>query len=149
MKNKFILPFLLITLSLAACGKKDKKQFSTWTVNGENFSSNEVEASLGKVICALSSNDFNNRFSFGFAVGVELPKQGNFLISHVKNYDPDKVVLSFYYKGNFMIIAPSQNTAVVATNNNGKAQYTLPPTWYIYFENPSDSVLISGAFNEP
>lgn len=149
MKNKFILFPLLFALSIAACNKKDKKQFSTWTVNGKIFSTNEVTTDLGKAICILSSNDINNRFTFGFAIGVKLPIEGNFLISHVKNDDPDKVVLSFYYKGNFMKIAPSQNTAVAATDNNGKALYTLPPTWYVYFDHQNDSVLISGTFNAP
>jgi hypothetical protein len=149
MKNKFVIPLLLITLFSAACSKKDKKQYSTWNVNGENFSSNDVTGELGKAISILSSNDINNRFSFGFAIAAELPKEGSFVISHVKNDAPDKVVLSFYYNGNFMKIAPSQNTAIVAANNKGKAQYTLPPTWYVYFENQNDSVLISGIFNEP
>jgi hypothetical protein len=149
MKNKIILLPLLFVLAFAACNKKDKKQFSNWTVNGENFSSNDVTSSIGKVICALQCNDFNNNFSFGFAIGGELPKEGSFVISHVETNAPDKTVLSFYYKGNFMIIAPSQNIAVVANDNNGKARYTLPPTWYAYFDHPNDSVLISGIFNEP
>lgn len=48
-----------------------------------------------------------------------------------------------------MKIAPSSDGYITASKVNGKARFVLEPIWYVYFDNPADSVLVSGEFNEP
>lgn len=147
MKNKLILLSLLFALPFAACNKKDKKQFSTWTVSEENFSTNEVIATIEKAQSGLSTNDINNRFLLAFSIS-ELPKSGEF---ELNTSTPGQIcAINFYVHGKFYYSSPSQIGKIQASAVNKKARYTLPPTWFVSYENPTtDSVLINGIFNEP
>jgi len=44
----------------------------------------------------------------------------------------------------------SKTDTVYATSIKGKVRYTLPPSWFVNYDNPTgDSILIEGVFNEP
>jgi hypothetical protein len=147
MKNKFVMLSLLFAFSLTACSKKNKKQFSTWTVNGAYFSSNEVIATIEKAQSGLSTNDINNRFLLAFSIS-ELPKSGAFELN--TSTPGQTCVINFYAYGKFYYSSPSQIGKIQASEVNKKARYTLSPAWFVSYENPAtDSVLISGTFNEP
>ncbi len=65
MNKNVSLICLVICFFLFAC-KKENKVFSTWSVNGKEYSSSDVIASVGKAIAILGSNDISNRFSLTF-----------------------------------------------------------------------------------
>ncbi|HRP88816.1 MAG TPA: hypothetical protein PKX92_02130 [Edaphocola sp.] len=64
--NRIIITTAIIAL-LASCGKKNKKQYSYWKVNGVEYSSNNVTAIEGymRPISRISCQD-KIRFSIGF-----------------------------------------------------------------------------------
>lgn len=148
-KNKLIvLPLVaLVALHMFGCDKKDKKPFSSWTVNEEKFSTNEVTATIGKAQSGLSSSDASNRFLLAFSI-AELPRSGTFDLNTAV---PGQVcAINFYYHNKFYYTSPSQVGKIYAAEVNGKARYTLPVTWFVSYENPAvDSIQISGEFNEP
>jgi hypothetical protein len=160
MKKIALFPGML-GLFLVACHKDKKhdpepepiiRQYSYWTVNGDSFSTNHVEATIGKARMDLYSENAANLFFISFNFGFELPKNGNFTISHLN--DPDSanfayVHVSFHYHDSVFLIANNEHAILSAHFANDKAQYILDPTWYVNYENPLDSVLIQGEFNEP
>lgn len=148
MKNKFILPLLLITLSILACGKKDKKQYSTWTINSVTFTSNNVHTTIGKARADLACDDAD-RFGLTFNIGDQLPHAGNFGIEHIVGSAPDSVSVGFYKGTIFYVISPYSHGVISSSVTNNKAKFTLSPTWFVNYHNSADSVKISGEFNEP
>lgn len=147
MKNRLLL-FFSFVLFVAACGKKTKKQFSTWTITGENFSSNNVNVTIGKVRVDLACSD-QNRFGLTFNIGNQLPKAGNFGIEHNSGSKSDSVSVGFYKGSVFYVISPFALGMISASEVNKKASYLLAPTWFVNYHDSQDSVLISGKFNEP
>lgn len=149
MKNKIaIIPILLLVL-ISACDKKSKKQYSNWNVNGENFSTNDVEATIGKAVTALDAKDLKNRFNLVFNIGFELPTSGTF---DLNTFAPGQQLcgLGFYFHGKFYYHTPNKVGKLYASEVDGKARYTLPPSWFVYYDSiATDSVLISAELNEP
>lgn len=149
MKNKLLL-FFSFVLFIAACGKKNKRQFSTWTMNAEKFSTNEVLATTGKVVSVLESNDKYNGFSITFRVGFAMPTHGAFQML----YDPSSTEqsmasIAFFVKGIGYIPSQTPTSFLMASSYNSKARYIIEPTWFVNYNTGTDSVLISGTFNEP
>ncbi len=147
MSKNVSLICLLICFFLFAC--KKEKQYCTWTVNGESFSTNEGETSIGKAVSRFSSlnHDNQNYFRIGFNVGY-LPTDGQYKIAYNV---PGSIFagISFYYKGIFYTSSPFTENYLVASSNKDKARYSLPSTWFVNYDNHNDSVLIQGTFNEP
>jgi hypothetical protein len=150
MKELFKITLLFIIVLIVSCNKKEKPNVSTWTVNGETFTG-MAEVSLGKAIAILSSNDIKNRFSITFyqSYPEHLPREGKWPISAGSGQDPNRVYVDFHYNNKVFIISPSKIKYLEASTINEKASYTLNPTWYISYDNPADSVLIQGTFNQP
>ena len=155
MKKTAIISGFLATLFFLSCHRdkkptpEDNRQYSYWTVNEDSFSTNHVETAIGKARVDLYSEGFVNRFSMTFNFGYELPKNGSFPLAKVPTDDPNIVGIGFYYNTVHYIPSPSSNSVLSAASINNKARYTLPPTWFINYDNHSDSALISGTFNEP
>ena len=153
----------MLTLVFAACHKDEKhtpdkpepiiedtvKQYSYWVVNEDSFKTNHVSADIGKARMDLYAEGFENRFGIGFNFGYELPRNGSFIIAHDDTNNPNYVHVGFYYHDSLYVISPNTNNSIIASSVNGKAQYTLSPTWFVDYYDHSDSVLISGTFNEP
>ncbi|RZK73299.1 MAG: hypothetical protein EOO85_17625 [Pedobacter sp.] len=129
------------------CGKR--KPYSTWKVNGIEYSSNNVEAVVGKAVAILASHEYN-RFDISFS-GNYLPQSGNWPIRklHANLQSPDSVTIYFYEGTKIFKPSFNESTRLRAVEYNGKSQVTLPPTWFVDYYNDTDSVLIEGTFNEP
>jgi hypothetical protein len=147
MKNILFISFLF-TVAIAGCDKKGKNQYSNWTIDGENFSSNNVTTVIGKARMDMGCSDVN-RFGISFNLGFELPTAGSFAIQHISGQDPDSVSVGFYKGSLFYVISPSSAGIISCSEANKKARYTLTPTWFVNYHNAQDSVLINGEFNEP
>lgn len=145
---KKIVFFTLVVLAFTQCGKR--KQYTTWKIDGQEFSSNEVEyTSNGRSISKLSLVTGNSRFALEFYL-PNLPTQGNYLLARVNALqEQTKCVLSFGFDAKWYRISPTNNSYVEARSNNNKSQIILPPTWYFNNADSQDSVLIEGTFNEP
>ena len=90
-----------------------------------------------------------NRFGITFNFGYELPTIENFGIEHKSGSSQDSVSVGFYKGATFFIISPYENGIISASKEGDKAKYTLQPTWFVNYFDASDSVQISGEFNEP
>lgn len=138
--------FLAITiLSFVQCGKR--KQHSTWKINGQEYSSNDVIVQEYRGEWTLKSND-KVRFALTFH-GSTLPTSGNFSITRREDLGMGKVSMGICIDTVCYGISPHQTKYVTATINNKKAQYQMAPAWFVKFNNPNDSILVEGTFNEP
>ncbi len=63
--------------------------------------------------------------------------------------NPTYVSLWFYFDSIPYGVTASNTVKLHASEQNGKAQYTLPQTWFVNYNNPQDSLLVEGVFNEP
>ncbi|RQO29913.1 hypothetical protein DBR32_15165 [Taibaiella sp. KBW10] len=145
MKN---ISILILALSFFACRPEKKKQFSNWKVNGVTYSSNNVTATIGRAMVTLTSHD-TTRFDLRFYLGF-FPSSGEWpIISINPSQDPNFAILGFYIDTIPYGITPRNINKLIASKNNNKVTYTLAPTWFISYNNPNDSVLIEGTFNEP
>ena len=159
MKKLF---FLFALASLTACSKDSSspppdpspidspvvpppKAYSYWKVGNDSFKSNNVEKAIGKVVAGIASRGEPNRFTIGFRFGY-LPTHGNFPVAKTGIQHPDSVAVSFYYRSNFYI---SYGSGFLHRDSGVKFQAILDPTWYVNYDNPLDTVLISGIFREP
>lgn len=141
---------LAISTTLIACNKEKPKQYSHWTINGQEYSSNNVEVAEGhnRPLSILGNYD-SIRFDLQFIQGY-LPTEGSWPLATESTVNqPSKATLAFYL-GTKPYIASKHNTNhLKASAYNGKARYTLEPTWFTYHYDPTDSVLITGTFNAP
>jgi hypothetical protein len=153
MKQRIGLLVLAVLMFGIACNKENRHPYSDWTVNGRAFRSNNIEKYGGNPKAStpspsLSCRDFENRFALslddGFDVRGEIP-----LVFDSIQQD-GTTGISFYVDTSYYILSQHMVSKLIATDRwKGLASYYLPPTWFHYFYNPSDSVLISGTFNEP
>ena len=142
MKRKYFtfLPLILLT----ACNKDNKKQYSTWYVNGQEFKSNNVKKDIGNSASLINCYDEINRFTIGFI--IPLPTFGTYPLLIGTYAHPDSVNINFYYNNNFYI--PYHNGELKIIGNK-KFKAELSPAWFKNYDDPFDTVLISGTFNEP
>jgi hypothetical protein len=151
MKN---LLFIIVTLLLLQSCKDDvqpepEKQYSTWKVNGETFTSNDITIGINQVRAGLSSHNSPNRFGIIFWVSY-FPVNGEWPLAINRNLqNPDSVSMGIYYNNQPYGISVNDAHPLVASKVNNKASYYLEPTWFVNTGNPNDSVLIEGTFNEP
>lgn len=149
MKGILKLSIVLIALLFSACNKNGKNRYSQWSVNGEDFSTKDVEAIIGKGACILTNNDKQNGFFLIFRSSGSLPDQGAYLMKYLSNPQSGIVSIGIYYNG--QIYTPSQTPEMYLEPHpfNEKAQYNINQTWFINYNVSSDSVLVSATFNEP
>lgn len=142
---KKILLFAAILVAFTQCGKR--KQYSHWKVDGKEYSSNNVIVQEYRGVWTLESND-KVRFALVFH-GSALPTSGNFKITRTEDLGMGKVSMGICIDTVCYGISPHQTKYVTATINNNKAQYQMAPAWFVKFNNPNDSILVEGTFNEP
>lgn len=138
---------ILIVIAFSACTKAEKKQFSYWKINGQDYSSNNVESSLGKPSATISCHEVN-RFDLYFFKSY-FPTSGTWLMVRDVNHNTELVSMNFYLGSKVYIISVNENKYLIASLKNNKAQYSLPPTWFTNYNNFNDSVLVEGTFNQP
>lgn len=138
--------FVILILTFVQCGKR--KQYSTWKINGQEYTSNNVE---------IESNYYGNvslecrdkvRFALIFADNY-LPSSGQLVLTKSPSVMPGYVGMGICIDTVCYHISDFENKFLTASENNRKSGYSLPPSWFVSFSNPLDSILVEGTFNEP
>ena len=138
-----------ISLLFIACKKEKPKQYSYWKAGNKEYASNNVKLAAGKAICQFFILDPTERVFLEFFL-PGLPSSGQYRI--VKDnplQQDDRCVLSFTINSKWYQVAASEQKYVQANISKHGAAITMPPTWYVNHDNPDDSILIEGIFNEP
>ncbi len=145
MKKISCLVFCLLFL-WTSCTKNNKAVYSTWYVNSEKFSTNDVRADEGKAVHEIQGNDFNNRFFLTFNLDY-FPENGSLPIRCGNTSNPESACLVITYHS-IGYLGP-HNAFLEASSSKGKVSYTLIPTWFYNEKDVNDSLSISGIFNQP
>ncbi|HTO14742.1 MAG TPA: hypothetical protein VLZ83_03180 [Edaphocola sp.] len=146
MKN-IIIGIAVLSLSLLSCNKYRNNQYSTWYVNGEEFKTNEVKITMGPeetYILSTIKNNLKNNFGLSF---YNKPVLGIYKIR--VGYDYNYAFLDIFYNSKYYYPLDTNAFILVENNNNNKLKFTLKDTWFHYYYDKNDSVLVHGVFNEP
>ncbi len=147
MKKIFLL--LFISSCWISCDKNRNNQYSTWFINGESFYSRDVSFETNKGGNHLSTDSKDNGFNLGSEMGGR-PHPGYIGISTDYNsYNPALFRAYFYRNGTYYSLSRHNPDSVLVSLPNGKVRYEMPVAWFVNYNNPADSVQISGTFNEP
>jgi len=149
MKNRLLIA-LFAFVGLIACKKHHfHSRYNYWQVNSDSFSSNNVDAGSSRMDLYFSGiANHSNRFQFTFPHAY-FPRSGVYKVLVGVRTQYEVVTCSFEYKGRFYVPSPFSNTYITTYTENDKAKFVLPPTWFVYYNNVKDSVLIRGTFSEP
>ncbi len=140
-----VLSLLLVAVS---CKKgEDNRAFSTWYINGEKFSSQNVQYSTSVMVRALGCLDLdtqrNSMFHFFFVNGITRMSSGPGL-----GFSP----CSFSYH-NKLYVAPYDTFFTVRWTGTTKFQVTIDSAWVYQLKDTThqklDSVFVKGVFSEP
>lgn len=153
MANKIMLFTVLSLLLLSACKKSNNNPYSTWYVNGQKFSTNDVYVDIGKMQTDFATHSFKKGFGFQFNTGGwvgDIP-----LKLDCSTQNPAWVCFAIYYNDT----GYSAKTDIAhyinkITVKSGLTRYTLDSIWLFNVYNFQDSVfndsiLVYGVFNEP
>lgn len=141
--KKIIIVFLLLT-TVCSCKKDRQKQYSTWYINGQKFTTNDVRVDAGKAIYIISSNNFTEGFSLTLFHKVS---SGTVNID-CDNNNPTFGCLAITHLDTGYIPKPPLQLA--ANLINRKSSYLLREAWFYNSYRPDeDSILVKGVFNEP
>ncbi len=144
--KRLVITVLLMAI-ITSCKKRASKEYSHWYVNNDSFSSNNVGVTIGKTRADMWSSLTDNYFSLTFNVGF-LPTSGLYKTDD-RIQDPTFVSMDIKYNGTEYYPDTLFPIYLTADLKNGKASYTLPPTWFISFANSNDSISVRGTFNQP
>lgn len=132
-----------------SCDKNRNKQYSTWYINGESFYSRDVVFATSKGGNNLTKTGTDNGFSLGSGL-TSAPQPGYLGISiDAVSHNPALFRVHFYQNGAGYQLSSHNPDSVLASYVNGKLRYEMPAAWFVNYTDPTDSVLISGTFNEP
>ena len=162
MKKTLLASFFFV--SLIGCKKKQDKSISIWTINGTEYKSNNCTIVIGNGESIITGNDPKSRWDLIFY--TPLPHEGEWPIRSFRpdGNNPYFVYLAFYKDTRLYAVSLNNSNLLHAHDVNGKASFNLEPTWFIRMVNndpgnllpadsslsyTSDSVLISGTFNQP
>jgi hypothetical protein len=143
-------PILIFLLTATGCKKENPtlNRYSVWTVDGRVFQSNNIEVAEGKARSALACRDFENRFNLDLT-GISDCLRQEAGHSHT-------MIATVVSQGSMFTLTPAftfslriQPIGCKPVRMTGEASYYMPPTWFHYYFDRSDSVLIEGTFNEP
>ncbi|MBS1645458.1 MAG: hypothetical protein JST36_10505 [Bacteroidetes bacterium] len=156
-KMAFVALFLvgIFILFLTACKKEPSAQYSTWVVDGDTISTNNVSVDRGKATLYFFTKSSvplsdNNRFGFEFIFNSGGFVVGDSLKLDCSTQNPSWLCLNILYNDTGYSAHGTQPEYIQASIVNGKARYTLQPTWFYNSYRPADSrILVSGVFNEP
>lgn len=157
MKNTLLAVAGILILCNAACKKEDNRQYSSWYVNEEPFSTNDVKTDIGKAVAYLNTNSkysggtAPNGFSIIFntgSLGGGFPTSGQIKLD-CSQQNPQWACMSILYNEVGYIPKEIDSNYINASSANSKARYTLKSTWFYNASNALDSVLVRGTFNQP
>ncbi|HTO15749.1 MAG TPA: hypothetical protein VLZ83_08255 [Edaphocola sp.] len=145
---KKTLTIISAILLFNSCKKEKSKQYSYWKIDGIEYKSNNVEIAIGHQIASMGSRD-SDRFDLRY-YRPSFPTSGEWLIVKQNlSQNPEWVSMNFYLGNKIYHISPNEIKYLNVTSNNNKVQFNLSSTWFVEYNNPIDSVLIEGTFNEP
>ena len=145
-----VWPILILLIAAIGCKKENpaNNRYSTWTVDGQVYQTNDVNVVEEKALSLLSSRDMSKRFKLAFHEQTKLPISGDWPLRYEVN--PGRYpTAGFYVDTMYYIPLSKTENSLRASGSKGSASYNLPPTWFYYYYDYSDSVLIEGTFNEP
>lgn len=150
--KKTIFPVLsVICLCNTACKKEDNRQYSTWYVNEDTFTTNDVKTDIGKVVANIQTNNISNGFWLWFNTGSlrgGFPTSGSFKLD-CSQQNPQWVCMGIFFKDTGFLSNENNLKYIAASQKNGKAQYILDTTWFYNSYRPNDSIKVHGIFNQP
>lgn len=139
----------LFFLSLLSPSCKKEAKYSTWSIGGNNFSTNKVEIGEDVQGSRMSSLDKTNGFHIGWGLTM-LPWPGSHPIyTGIYDRTPYHLYVIIYFNEQKYSLSPNYEMKLTAIEIGEKAQYTLPTSWFINNNNVNDSLLVSGTFCEP
>lgn len=100
MKKSLLATVCALCLCNAACKKEDDRQYSSWYVNEEPFSTNDVKTDIGKAVAYLETTSISNGFSIKFNTGSlngGLPTSGSFKLD-CSQQNPQWVCMAIFYR---------------------------------------------------
>lgn len=142
---------------VVACNKKKDKQLSTWYVNNQATSSNNVMMYEGRGGSSLfvmdgdkiNNADTNNGFYLRCGTGA-LPFSGTSpLYNGPPSNDPSLLRLSIFHNGIQYQLSKHNTASILTTGIKGERKFELPETWFTNTRNEQDSALVKGVFAEP
>lgn len=140
--KKLMMALLLLT-TVYSCKKDKRKAFSTWYVNGQKFSTNDVGAATGKAIYILGTNSFGID-SNGFEIVIN---GGGVSGRHWLDCAEDMCFKLIYNKKYYTGRRPDTASTI---HTNDRLAFKLNETWFYNSYTPDkDSVLVKGVFSEP
>lgn len=140
---------LLLFLALFACNKEKKKPYSYWTVNDEEFKTNETQVYYGKAAIEFKSSEtFPNGFFIFFQNTGGFPNLDSILID--PGASPYTVRCSIIYNDTAYSSYYGIPAYLHQSKVNGHTQFELKSNWFYHSYRPDeDSVWASGTFVVP
>ena len=110
-----------------------------------------MKTDIGKAVAYLETISISNGFSIKFNTGSlkgGLPTSGSFKLD-CSQQNPQWVCMAILYRDTGYLSKEIKFEYLIASQRNGKAQYTLDTTWFYNSYRANDSILVYGTFNQP
>lgn len=145
--SPYIIPRPSPPAALTAVPPPPPKAYSEWKVGNDSFRSNNVRRDEGKLITILSCSDPNaiGNYHITFHFGLD-PTKTYFNLCDPDSNRKDCTGIGFYSKGSFYLL---HHSGYLLRDTGARIQFRLVPTWFVNYDNPQDTVLISGIFRDP
>lgn len=133
--------------TIMSCKKKNSNPYSTWYINGQKFSTNNVVIDKGLGRIDFKTTFYNNGFSFSF----DRWKPDGQLIMDCNNVGGITSICFGFVYNNKQYIPKNTGGMSQKTVTQGLTTFTLDKTYFfnITDSNLNDSILASGSFNAP
>jgi len=140
---------LLLCLALFACNKEKKKPYSYWTINGEEFKTNETQIYYGNAAIEFrSSNLFPAGFFIYFQNNRSFPGLDSILMDS-SGY-PNTVRFDIIHNDTGFVPYYGPPSYLYKSYVNGHTQFELKGNWLYHSYRPDeDSVWATGTFVVP
>lgn|GEM_PF-1404176 len=139
---------LLLCLALFACNKEKKKPYSYWTINGEDFKTNETQIYYGNAAIEFSSSNLKPGFFIYFMNNRSFPDLDSILID--SSGSPYTVRCSIIYNDTAYSSYYGIPAYLHQSKVNGHTQFELKGNWLYHSYRPDeDSVWATGMFVVP
>ena len=146
MKKPAIL--LLLCLVLFACKKEKKKPYSYWTINGEDFKTNQTQIYYGIAAIEFSSSNVPPGFFIYFINTNSFPNLDSILMDSTNS--PLSVGLDIVHNDTGFVPDYGPPSYLYKSYINGHTQFELKGNWlYNSYRPHEDSVWATGTFVVP
>lgn len=148
LEKKLALGAILL-LSMASCNK-ERNNYSYWTVDGKEYSSNKARYTSGKGGVGISTSGLSNGFSLSFKSHYP-SQQGKLYLRGVENQSDYPVYNTLQFRVNGKTYMVNHDSAyIIYSIVNGQDQFVLPETKFInYTDSLRDTVVIEAVIYKP